>query len=79
MQSSETSIIPAIIGNDALVKEMTRRLHQAGVVVNTVPYPAVPKKLTRIRITVSAKLTKAHMGCIGTNRKDWKRDEHHQR
>jgi glycine C-acetyltransferase len=58
---SETSIIPVIIGNDTLVKEMTWRLHQAGVLVNAVPYPAVPKKLTRIRITVSANLTKAQM------------------
>jgi glycine C-acetyltransferase len=58
---SQTAIIPVIIGNDTIVKEMTCRLHRAGVLVNAVPYPAVPKKLTRIRITVSANHTKAQM------------------
>ena len=58
---SATAIIPVIIGNDSIVKEMTHRLHRAGILVNAVPYPAVPKKLTRIRITVSANHTKAQM------------------
>ncbi|NII27426.1 aminotransferase class I/II-fold pyridoxal phosphate-dependent enzyme [Pseudoflavitalea sp. X16] len=58
---SETAIIPVIIGNDTLVKEMTRRLHRAGILVNAVPYPAVPKKLTRIRISLSANHTQAQM------------------
>ena len=60
---SETAIIPVIIGNDTTVKEMTRRLHQAGILVNAVPYPAVPKKLTRIRITLSANHTRSQMDC----------------
>jgi len=59
--ASETSIIPVIIGNDFLVKEITHRLHNAGVLVNAVPYPAVPKKLTRIRLTLSANLAKDQM------------------
>lgn len=58
---SETAIIPVIIGNDTLVKEMTRRLHQAGILVNAVPYPAVPKKLTRIRISLAANHTQSQM------------------
>jgi glycine C-acetyltransferase len=58
---SETAIIPVIIGNDTIVKEMTRRLHQVGVLVNAVPYPAVPKKLTRIRISLSANHTLEQM------------------
>lgn len=58
---SATAIIPITIGNDTIVKEMTRRLHRAGILVNAVPYPAVPKKLTRIRITLSVNHTKAQM------------------
>lgn len=58
---SETAIIPVVIGNDTIVKEMTRLLHQVGVLVNAVPYPAVPKKLTRIRISLSANHTLEQM------------------
>lgn len=49
---SETAIIPIIIKNDTKIKEMAFRLHQAGIFVNPVPYPAVPRKLTRIKLTV---------------------------
>lgn len=55
--NTQTAIIPLIIGNDYKVKQMTQRLHQAGILVNAVPYPAVPKKLTRLRITITAGLT----------------------
>lgn len=58
---SKTAIIPLIIGNDTRVKEMTYRLHQAGILANAVPYPAVPKKLTRVRITLSAGNTKKQL------------------
>ena len=51
---SETAIIPLIIGDDFKVKEMTHRLHNAGIFVNAVPYPAVPKKLTRVRLSLTA-------------------------
>lgn len=51
---TETAIIPIILGNDNLVMEMTHRLHQRNILVNPVPYPAVPRKLTRVRLTVTA-------------------------
>ncbi len=56
--NSRTAIIPLIVGNDYKVKEMTHRLEQAGVLVNAVPYPAVPKKLTRVRLSLTAGLAK---------------------
>ncbi len=52
--NTETAIIPIILGDDNLVMEMTHRLHQRNVFVNPVPYPAVPRKLTRVRLTVTA-------------------------
>lgn len=58
---SETAIIPLIIGDDPKVKEMAYRLHQAGILVNPVPYPAVPKRLTRVRVSLSAGLTRRQL------------------
>lgn len=58
---SATPIIPLIIGDDYKVKEMAWRLHQAGILVNPVPYPAVPKRLTRIRVSLTAGLSRAQL------------------
>ncbi len=52
--NAETAIFPIIIGDDNKVKEMTYRLHEKNIFVNPVPYPAVPRKLTRVRMTVTA-------------------------
>lgn len=52
--NAETAIFPLIIGDDNKVKEMTYRLHKKNIFVNPVPYPAVPRKLTRVRMTVTA-------------------------
>jgi glycine C-acetyltransferase len=50
---SETAIFPIVIGNDLIVREMCRELHDEGLYVNPVPYPAVPKRLSRIRISIT--------------------------
>jgi len=52
--NAETAIFPIIIGDDNKVKEMTYRLHLKNIFVNPVPYPAVPRKLTRVRMTITA-------------------------
>lgn len=52
--NAETAIFPIILGDDNLVKEMTFRLHEKNIFVNPVPYPAVPRKLTRVRLSVTA-------------------------
>jgi glycine C-acetyltransferase len=54
---SETAIFPIIIGDQKIVLEMTHQLHQAGVFVNPVLYPAVPIRLSRIRISLTSELT----------------------
>ena len=56
--NSETAIIPLVLGDDYKVKEMSARLDQAGIFVNSVPYPAVPRRLSRVRISVTAGLTR---------------------
>ncbi|HCJ11005.1 MAG TPA: 8-amino-7-oxononanoate synthase [Clostridiales bacterium] len=55
---SETAIFPIIIGDDWKVKEMTRLLHEDGVFVNGVLYPAVARRLSRIRLSLMATHTR---------------------
>ena len=55
---SETAIFPIIIGDDWKVKEMTRLLHQEAVFVNAVFYPAVARRLSRIRLSLMATHTR---------------------
>ncbi|HYF93249.1 MAG TPA: aminotransferase class I/II-fold pyridoxal phosphate-dependent enzyme [Symbiobacteriaceae bacterium] len=58
---AQTAIFPLIIGDDYKVKEMCRRLHEEGVYANPVLYPAVPKRLARIRLSLMANHTQEHL------------------
>ncbi|MDD5086041.1 MAG: aminotransferase class I/II-fold pyridoxal phosphate-dependent enzyme [Candidatus Omnitrophica bacterium] len=51
---AQTAIIPVIIGDQPKLREMSREIHKAGVFVNYVYYPAVPKRLSRIRLSLMA-------------------------
>jgi glycine C-acetyltransferase len=59
--NSETAIFPIIIGDDLKVREMCRRLHELDIYVNPVMYPAVPKKLSRIRMSLMSAHTREHL------------------
>ncbi|TDT61319.1 aminotransferase class I/II-fold pyridoxal phosphate-dependent enzyme [Fonticella tunisiensis] len=59
--NSETAIFPIIIGDDLKVKNMCRDLHDAGIYVNPVLYPAVSRRLSRIRISLMATHEKEHL------------------
>ncbi|HHT48171.1 MAG TPA: aminotransferase class I/II-fold pyridoxal phosphate-dependent enzyme [Firmicutes bacterium] len=52
--NAETAIIPIIIGDDRTLKEVSKEVHEAGIFVNSVYYPAVPKKLSRLRLSLMA-------------------------
>lgn len=52
--NAETAIIPIIVGDDDKLKKMSREIHQAGIFLNSVYYPAVPKKLSRLRLSLMA-------------------------
>ena len=56
--NQETAIFPLIIGDDVRVKEMGRMLHEAGIYVNPVFYPAVSRRLSRIRLSLMATHTR---------------------
>jgi glycine C-acetyltransferase len=56
--NAETAIFPLIIGDDRKVKEMGSRLDAMGIYVNPVFYPAVARKLSRIRLSLMATHTR---------------------
>lgn len=59
--NSETAIFPIIIGDDNKVKEACKMAHEAGIYVNPVLYPAVPRRLARLRISLMSEHTKEHL------------------
>lgn len=59
--NSQTAIFPIIIGDNYKVKEACRMLHERGVFVNLVLYPAVPKRLSRLRLSLMSAHTKEHL------------------
>jgi len=56
--NAQTAIVPLIIGDDYKVNEMARRLHERGIFVNPVFYPAVSRKLSRVRLSLMATHTR---------------------
>ncbi|MDP2872487.1 MAG: aminotransferase class I/II-fold pyridoxal phosphate-dependent enzyme [Bacillota bacterium] len=52
--TTETAIVPVIVGDDPKLREMTRRIHEEGIFANPVYYPAVPKKVSRLRLSLMA-------------------------
>lgn len=59
--NSTTAIFPIIIGDDYKVKEACRMLHERGIYANLVLYPAVPRKLSRLRLSLMATHTREHL------------------
>lgn len=59
--NSQTAIFPIIIGDAYKVKEACRLLHERGVYVNLVLYPAVQKKFSRLRMSLMCNHTKEHL------------------
>jgi len=52
--NTQSAIIPVKIGDVALTGEVSRRLLKAGVYANPIMYPAVSKKDSRIRMSLTA-------------------------
>lgn len=59
--NSETAIFPLIVKDDLKVKEMVKHCHDRGLYVNPVVYPAVPKRLARLRCSLMAGHTREHL------------------
>lgn len=59
--NSQTAIFPIIIGDDFVTKEICRELHEMNIYANPVLYPAVIKRLSRIRMSLMSEHTKAQL------------------
>lgn len=62
--NSQTAIFPIIVGDDLKVREVCRRLHEYGVYVNPVEYPAVSRNLSRVRISLMAAHTREQLDTV---------------
>jgi glycine C-acetyltransferase len=58
---SESAIVPIIVGETAFAIAVSDRLLKAGVFVTGFGYPVVPEGTARIRVQISAALTKEEM------------------
>lgn len=61
INGSQTAIFPIIIGDDYKVKEACRMLHERGIYANLVLYPAVQRKLARLRLSLMCTHTREHL------------------
>ncbi len=59
--SSETAIVPVIIGDDLQCARMGQALLEAGVYVNTAAHPAVPRDMALLRTSVMATHRRQHL------------------
>ena len=58
---SNSHIIPIIVGNEQKTLEFGRFLYKNGIFAQPIRYPTVPKNKARLRISVTAWLTKKHL------------------
>jgi len=57
----ETPIFPLIISNEEKLANKCKKLQEEGIFVNPIFYPVVPKRKARIRISITASLTKPEL------------------
>jgi 7-keto-8-aminopelargonate synthetase-like enzyme len=65
--TSETQIIPILIGEDAQAIAMSRKLFERGIFAPAVRWPAVAKRQARLRLTVMATHTKEQIDYLVEN------------
>ncbi|MGQ0771919.1 MAG: aminotransferase class I/II-fold pyridoxal phosphate-dependent enzyme [Nitrososphaerota archaeon] len=58
---SQTHIIPIIVGNEKNALEFGKYLYDHGIFAQPIRYPTVPKNSARLRISVTAWLSKKHI------------------
>jgi glycine C-acetyltransferase len=85
LMSTETPIVPILIGSSELADRFARLLQAASIHVDPVKYPAVPAQRARLRIQLNAGHTRAqidhlvailaaHQGLLTTDRQDLRRN-----
>lgn len=69
---SSTQIIPIIIGDEKRTLDLEEHLKDQGIYATAIRPPTVPEKSSRIRITLSAKHSDAHIKLLFNALKAWK-------
>lgn len=64
IERTQTAITPVVIGDSFVMREITKFLDERGVFVNPVPYPAVPRKKDRLRLSLSALHTREDLDTV---------------
>jgi glycine C-acetyltransferase len=59
--SSKSQVIPVMTGEDLRLREISKRIMEKGLYTGMVTFPAVPKKRTRLRLSVSSSHTREQM------------------
>ena len=54
----ESAILILTIGDEVKLRRMSKKIHEAGIFLNAVPYPAVPKDQCRFRMSLMATHTR---------------------
>ena len=61
--NSVTPITPVMLGEAKLAQEFSRRLFEEGVFAMAIAFPTVPRGQARIRVMVSAMLSREDLDC----------------
>ncbi|MBN1411071.1 MAG: aminotransferase class I/II-fold pyridoxal phosphate-dependent enzyme [Spirochaetales bacterium] len=51
---TQSAIIPVFIGDDLVLRKMSRDIHKKGIFLNSIFFPAVPRDSSRIRLSLMA-------------------------
>ncbi|MBI4043009.1 MAG: aminotransferase class I/II-fold pyridoxal phosphate-dependent enzyme [Deltaproteobacteria bacterium] len=58
VRNSESAIIPVVIGEETMMRRMAQRIHEEGIYLSPIPYPAVQRNMARFRFSVMATHTR---------------------
>ncbi len=64
IENSQTAIQPLIIGDEKQAVRISQQLFDAGFLVTAIRPPTVPKGTSRLRITLSARHSRAHIDAL---------------
>ena len=63
--STKSQVVPVMVGSDLRLREISKSIFRKGLYTGVVTYPAVSKKRTRLRLSISSLHTKEQMNrCV---------------
>jgi len=70
--SSSTHIIPLLIGKEESAIDLAQHLENDGIFAPVIRYPTVPRGSARIRVSLTAKHTREHIGRLLSSLSNWR-------